>query len=136
MAELQKPLPKVDNDSSAFWQGASRGQLVLPKCEDCGRTHYYPRAICPYCHSLKLKPTPLSGNGRIYSYTVQRQPAGAEFAEDVPYVVALVDLDEGPRMLARIQVDSPDRVAIGQRVRVTFAEAGDEMKFPFFKVQP
>lgn len=134
MSEMTKPVPKIDADSAAFWNGARDKHLVLPTCEDCGRSHYYPRAICPYCHSLRLTHKRMSGEGTIYSFTVQRQPAGAEFAPDVPYVVALVDTAEGPRLLSRIMNAAPESVTIGQRVRACFVEVTEDITLPCFEV--
>lgn len=136
MADYEKPLPTPDSDSEAYWAAAKAGKLLLPKCGDCGKYHHYPRALCPSCHSDRIEQVEASGLGRIYSYTVQRRPAGKEFADDVPYVLVLVDLEEGPRMLAGLLDVEPEAVAIGQEVEVTFAAAGEEFALPFFKVVP
>lgn len=133
MTGYAKPLPTIDSESAPFWAAARDGRLALPRCKACGRHHYYPRAICPYCHSLDVHYEDVGGMGSIYSYTIHRRPAGAEFKDDVPYVVALVDLDERVRMLTRIVGVPVEKVAIGQRVRVTFLPVNDQMGLPVFE---
>lgn len=104
----------VDAESKEFWDGIAAGELRLQRCESCGRAVFYPRSLCPHCHSDRLVWTVATGEGTVYSYTVAHRGFG-EFAAQAPYTVALVDLDEGVRMLTRI-VGGP--VAIGDRVRL------------------
>lgn len=136
MSELAGPVPKEDAESAPFWRAIHEGRFVLPTCQDCGRSHFYPRAVCPHCRSLAVTYAPASGLGSIYSYTVHRQPAAPEFASEVPYVVALVTLDEGPRMLTRIVGQSPEAVAIGQRVTVVSRRISPDFSIPCFEVLP
>ena len=93
----------------------------------------YPRELCPYCHCEDLSWIEASWRGVIYSFTVCRRPAGPAFADEVPDVVALVDLAEGPRMMSRILGD-PAAVAIGQAVEVRFERQSDGLVLPFFQV--
>ncbi|MGE4238991.1 MAG: Zn-ribbon domain-containing OB-fold protein [Ramlibacter sp.] len=130
-----KPVPREDAESAPFWRAVHEGRFVLPTCGDCGKRHFYPRALCPHCRSLNVKFAPAAGQGTIYSYTVNRQPAGAEFAADVPYVVALVTLDEGPRMLTRIVNTTPEWVKIGQRVSFVPVRISDDVSLPCFEIQ-
>ncbi len=130
----EKPLPVIDHDSAPYWEAAREGRLDIPLCGDCGKHHFYPRAICPYCHSDKLRFDTVSGRGKVHTFTIARRPAGPAFADDVPYVVALIELDEGPRMMSRIQTDDPERVRIGTKVEVTFVKASDEVTFPYFRM--
>jgi uncharacterized OB-fold protein len=130
----EKPLPVIDHDSAPYWEAARAGRLDIPLCGDCGKHHFYPRAICPYCHSDNLKFDTVSGRGVVHTFTIARRPAGPAFADDVPYVVALIELEEGPRMMSRIQTDDPETVQIGARVEVTFVKATDEITFPYFKM--
>ncbi|MFC4272642.1 hypothetical protein GQF03_10695 [Sneathiella chungangensis] len=133
--EYNKPIPVVDSDSEPFWASGLSGKLKLPHCSSCGKFHYYPRTLCPHCHLTDLSYKEVSGNGTIYSYTVQRRPAGNEFKDDVPYIVALIDLEEGPRMLSNIVGLAPEEVAIGQRVAVQFITVSDSISLPVFQVQ-
>ena len=128
-----KPTPAIDPDSAPYWQALNNEQLILKSCRDCGKSHFYPRELCPYCHSDDLSWIEASGRGVIYSFTVCRRPAGPAFADDVPYTVALVDLAEGPRMMSRI-VGDPAKVAIGLKVKVRFERQSDELVLPFFEL--
>jgi hypothetical protein len=128
----EKPLPVINEESRPFWEGCKRGELLLQRCADCGAFVYYPRALCPACHSLRLSWERVSGEGTIYSYTVCHRPAGPAFKDDAPYVVALIDLKEGPRMLSNIVTDEPGAVRIGLPVRVTFDAVTDEVTLPKF----
>ncbi|MGC8203163.1 Zn-ribbon domain-containing OB-fold protein [Aliiroseovarius sp. PTFE2010] len=131
---IEKPLPVIDHDSAPYWEAAHEGRLDIPLCGDCGKHHFYPRAICPYCHSDNLSFDTVSGRGEVHTFTIARRPAGPAFADDVPYVVALIELEEGPRMMSRIQTDDPEKVYIGAKVEVTFVKASDEISFPYFKL--
>jgi hypothetical protein len=129
-----KPLPVVDPESAPYWAALKERRLILKRCRDCGRHHFYPRALCPHCHSDALEWSHARGTGSIYSYTVARRPAGPAFKADVPYVVAVVELDEGARMMTHIVTDDVDSVRIGQRVAVAFDAVTDEITLPRFKV--
>ncbi len=129
-----KPLPVIDNESRPFWEGCRQGRLLLQHCGDCGAWVFYPRALCPACHSDNLAWEPASGRGVIHTYTVCHRPAGPAFAADAPYVVALIDLAEGVRMTSNIVGSDPAAVRIGQAVRVVFEKATDEVTLPKFRV--
>ena len=130
----EQPLPVIDHDSAPYWEAAREGRLDIPLCGDCGKHHFYPRAICPHCHSDNLKFDTVSGRGEVHTFTIARRPAGPAFADDVPYVVALIELEEGPRMMSRVQTDDPESVRIGAKVEVTFVKASDEVTFPYFRM--
>ncbi|PWT71802.1 MAG: hypothetical protein C5B60_10465 [Chloroflexi bacterium] len=122
-----------DSDSRPYWEGLAQGELRIQRCQACTKAVFYPRAICPHCHSDQLEWIVASGKGTIYTYTVAHQAFGT-FAADVPFVVALVELEEGVRMMTRI-VDAPrERVTIGAAVSVTFQHGmGDEdLILPYF----
>jgi uncharacterized protein len=122
-----------DSDSRPYWEGLEQGELRIQRCLTCTKAVFYPRSICPHCHADQLEWITASGRGTIYTYTILHQAFGA-FAADVPFVVALVDLEEGARMMSRI-VDTPhDRVAIGAAVQVTFASVGDGVTLPYFRL--
>lgn len=134
-ARPPKPLPVPDGDSRPFWEACRAERFVLPRCGECGCYHFYPRAVCPYCHGASIAWEPASGEGTIYTFTVARRPAGPAFADDVPYVIALIDLAEGPRMMCNVLAGDVDAVRIGQRVRVTFRRASEEITLPQFVPQ-
>jgi uncharacterized OB-fold protein len=118
----------MDAESKEFWDGVAAGELRIQRCETCGHAVFYPRALCPFCHSDRLVWIAASGTGEVYSYTVAHRAFG-EFGAQTPFTVALVDLDEGVRMLTRIVGGT---VAIGDRVELEIAAVGD-MQLPCFR---
>lgn len=129
-----RPLPVRDADTLPFWNAARAHRLDIQRCGACGRTNFYPRAICPHCHADELDWVTSAGTGTIHSYTVARRPAGPAFARLVPYVIVLVDLDEGVRMLSNLITTDTESVRIGDRVRVVFEDQSDEVSLPMFEV--
>lgn len=123
-------LPLPDADSEPFWAAAAEHRLLARRCERTGRAYLYPRERVPGTLSDDTTWVELSGAGTIYTYTVVRQAAARAFRDRVPYVLALIDLDEGARMMANVEAD-PDEVNIGQRVHVAWREEGD-MTLPVF----
>ena len=122
-----------DSDSRPYWEGLAQGELRIQRCKVCAKAVFYPRAICPHCHSDQLEWIVASGKGTIYTYTVVHQGFGP-FAEDVPFVVALVELEEGVRILSRI-LDAPrERVTVGAAVSVTFEGTGEDLTLPYFRL--
>ncbi len=131
-----KPLPAIDPGTETFWAEARAHRLTIPYCLDCGRHHFYPRSLCPHCHSDRLEWAQVSGRGTIYSFTVARKPAGPAFAPDLPYVIALIDLAEGPRMMTNLVVADVDAVRIGAAVEVAFDDVTPEITLPRFRLSP
>lgn len=129
----QKPVPAIDPDSAAYWAAVQDHRLIIKKCGRCEKTHFYPRELCPHCHSDDLSWVEASGRGSIYSYTVCYRPAGPAFADEAPYVVALVELEEGPRMMSRIH-GATENVSIGHRVQVRFERQSEDLTLPFFEL--
>ncbi len=123
----EKPLPAIDIESAPFWHAAREHRLAIMRCRGCGKHFFYPRALCPHCHSSEVECTTASGRGTIYTFTIARRPSGAAFKADVPYVVALVELDEGPRLMTNIVTASVDSVRIGQKVRAVYHDVTDEV---------
>ncbi|PLC53980.1 hypothetical protein CR155_11175 [Pollutimonas nitritireducens] len=121
-------------DSAPYWDGAKRRQLLIRRCKDCNTLHFMPRYICPTCWSDSLEWVEASGAGSVYSYTIIRRAPLPAFVSLVPYVVALIELEEGVRMLTNIVGDNALSVRIGDEVRVTFEERGDETVVPQFQL--
>lgn len=132
---MQKPIPIVDPESRPYWEALKERKLLLKSCRACGKAHHYPRELCPHCHSDELDWIEAKGDGEIYSFTVVHRPAGEAFAADIPYTVALVTLDEGPRMMTRI-AEGGSAVEIGRRVRVTYQNGEGGWVLPFFELIP
>ncbi len=129
----QKPLPVIDPGSRPFWDAAHDHRLSIPFCLDCERYHFYPRELCPHCHSDRLEWRDVSGRGTIYTFTIARRPAGPAYADDVPYIIALIDLAEGPRMMTNVVAPDVEAVRIGDAVEVLFDDVTDEVTLPKFK---
>lgn len=132
-AQLSASMLQQDSDSRPYWEGLKQGELRIQRCSTCSRAVFYPRSICPHCFSDQLAWIVASGKGTIYSYTVAHQGFGP-FAADVPFVVALVELEEGVRMMTRI-LDAPrERVVVGAAVKVTFESMGEDFTLPYFRL--
>jgi uncharacterized protein len=131
---VHKPLPPMDAQSRWWWQACHDGQLLLQQCELCGHLQHYPRLLCLECGTDRLTHTKASGLGTVSSFTIIRRAVSAAFEADVPYVVALIELAEGPTIMANI-VNSPvDAVTIGAPVRVTFERRTEEVSIPQFEL--
>jgi len=127
-----RPLPEITPETEPFWEATTDGRLLLKRCADCGRVHYYPRARCPHCGSGATDWTEASGQGTVHSYSVPRQ-AGGEFGAATPYVLAYVELAEGPRMLTNVVDCTHEDVEVGMPVEVTFEAAGEDAALPRFR---
>lgn len=127
------PKPISNADSQPYWQGAREGKLLIRKCSACGQLHFMPRHLCPHCWSDDLEWVEASGKGSIHSYTIIRRASDPRFAHLVPYVVALVDLEEGPRMMANVLGENALETQIGDAVSLVFEDRGDGDQLPQFK---
>ncbi|WP_220198250.1 Zn-ribbon domain-containing OB-fold protein [Ktedonospora formicarum] len=131
--QLPASMLQQDSDSRPYWEGLAQGELRIQRCSSCSKAVFYPRSICPHCFSDQLTWMVASGKGTIYTYTVAHQAFGA-FAEDVPFVIALVELEEGVRMMTRIIGADRDTLAVGKGVHVTFESVGEDMTLPYFSL--
>jgi uncharacterized OB-fold protein len=127
------PQPVSNADSLPYWNAARERRLVIRKCKACGALHFMPRHLCPVCWSDQLDWIDAKGAGQIHSFSVVHRASDPAFASRVPYVIALVELDEGPRMMANILGADAMLVAIGDRVHVTFEDRGDGALIPQFE---
>ena len=118
--------PTMNPGDEPYFQAAGEGKLLLKKCNQCGQHHHYPRAICPFCWSDKVEWTQAKGTGEIYTYTVTRRGG------PVPYCIAYVQLDEGPRMMTNIVDTDLDTIKIGQKVKVVFKKTEGGQSVPCF----
>jgi uncharacterized OB-fold protein len=127
-----RPLPAPDNVSRVFWEAAARGEILYQECPSCGRRQLYPRAMCIRCAD-EPEWRPASGRGTVHTFTVIRQNLAQPFRDLVPYVVAMVDLDEGPRMITNVTDCDPDDVYIGMPVEAYTVAVEDELGLPFWR---
>jgi uncharacterized OB-fold protein len=133
MEEYKKPLPKVNGDNEAFWKGCREHRLVFQKCADCGHIRWPPAAICPECLSTETEWIEAGGGGTVYTFAVYHVAYLPAFEDDLPYVVANVELAEGPHLLTNVVGCSPDQVAIGMPVEVLWEDVTEEFSLPKFK---
>ena len=132
-AEYKRPLPLPDEETADYWEGARRHQLIIRRCQDCQYYIHYPKARCPRCRSANVSGSPVSGRGRIYSYSIVHVALAPGF--DPPYAVVLVELDEQSdvRILTNL-VDCPlDEVRIGMPVEVVYHDVTPETTLPQFR---
>ena len=131
MTSTNRPLPKPDEDSDEFWRFCSLHELRMQRCNTCGYFRFRPSVICPRCLSTEASWEQLSGIAQIHSFVVIHQQMVVGY-DEVPYVIALVDLDEGPRMTTRIVDCEPNDLSIGLQVQVTFEDCTDDISLPVF----
>jgi len=131
----KKPIPMVTPESERYWQGCKQHELWLRSCNSCAKPYFYPRDICPLCGSRDTTWKQMSGRGTVYTFSiVQRAPTPA-FAEDVPFVNAIVELEEGARMMTGLVGVEPDpsKISVGTPVEVTFEDITEEVSLPKFQ---
>jgi len=128
----QRPLPAPDAAAAPFWQAAARGELIFQQCRRCGHRQHYPRALCTACGGDPAWQT-ASGRGRIHTFTVIRQYGGKPFRDELPYVVAIVELDEGVRMMGNVTGCDVAQVQIGMAVEAYAIVAAEGVGVPFWR---
>jgi uncharacterized OB-fold protein len=132
-ASSDRPLPTPNPFSRPFWEATKRHQLVLQKCDKCGTFRYYPRPRCPECLSAEATWTEVSGHGTVYTFTIVHRPLARWFAKKVPLVCAVIELDEGVRMMSNVENIDPQDVRVGLPVRVIFDDVDEEITLPKFE---
>ncbi|MBL8531995.1 MAG: Zn-ribbon domain-containing OB-fold protein [Hyphomonadaceae bacterium] len=134
MAEtLSLPAPTPTGDSKEYWSAANDGRLILRACRTCGKPMFYPRGHCPACGSGDLEWREASGEGVVHACTIVHRAPDQAFRARAPYVIALVDLKEGPRMMANITDCPPEEVRIGMPVTVWFEARSETIAIPQFR---
>ena len=130
--ENGKFLPVPTPISRAYWDGCNEKQLLMQQCQACESFQFYPRSVCTDCMSQKLSWVPVSGLGTVASWTIVRHPVSRAYAGDIPYVIALIRLDEGPVMMSQVKDCAPDCVTSGMRVSVVYESWSDDFNMPLF----
>ena len=133
--EKPRPAPTPDADSAPYWSAAHEGRLVVQRCDSCGHHQLYGRALCISCGG-DVSWVDASGRGSVASWTVIRQNYARPFRDWIPYVVALVDLDEGPRVMTNIVGCDPEEVSIGMKVVARFEPVSEEAGIALFEPAP
>jgi len=133
MTFQEKPLPETNTWSEPYWEAAREEKLLLQKCSDCGKHIFYPRLLCPACFSDNIDWVEASGKGNIYTYTVVTNNAPSIFLEDMPYVIAIVRLEEGVQMLTNIVDCDHEKLSCDMPVEVTYRKLNEDFTLPVFK---
>lgn len=125
-------IPKPTPETQHYWDGAKEGELRLQQCNACSNTYFPPRPFCPECGSRDVKVTKASGKGQLYSYIINHLPSPGF---EGPFAVAIVELEEGPRLMSNILEceQTPEALELDMPLEVTFEKLSDEIMLPQFK---
>ena len=132
MAKMKRMLPTPTPETQHFWDGARNGDLLLQRCDDCSDAYFPPRPFCPKCGSRKVSVFKSSGKGFLLSYVINTRP---QPISETPYAIAVVELDEGPRMMTNIVEceQTPEALPLDMKLEVTFEQQNDDITLPLFK---
>ena len=130
--DYEGPLPQPNATERPFWEAAARGELRTQRCPACGHRQHYPRPLCTACGAEPEWET-LSGRGRVHTFTVVRQNGAKPFRDTLPYVVAMIETDEGVRMMGNVTDTEPDAVRIGMVVEAYAVQVADEIGIPYWR---
>jgi uncharacterized OB-fold protein len=133
MGTVEKPLPHITPQMALFWEAARRHQLVVQRCRECGTDRFPARDLCSRCLSRDVEWVAVSGRGTVFSYAVMHQVYHPGFADEVPYAVVLVELEEGARLLSNVVDCPPAELTIGMPVEVVFEDRTPEVTLPKFR---
>ena len=137
-ADLElRHLPDVENPELApFWEGCRAGELRIPRCEACGKLVWYPQLTCPRCHGEAIAWTRVSGRARLFTWVRVSRAFLPGFESRVPYVTALVELEEDPavRMATMLDASGVEKLSIGLALEVFFERVDDRVALPRFRV--
>ena len=134
--ELERPLPHpITPEAKPFWDGLREQKLLLPKCGACGHVFFYPRAVCPRCQARDIGWIQASGRGKLHAFEIGYQAFSKAWKVKPPWVLAMVELAEGPRMMTNLVNVEPDPKVIkcDMPVRVVFSKLTDEITLPLFE---
>ena len=131
----QGPLPVKQPESDFYWEKAQAHELWLRRCNACGRAYFYPRDFCPYCGSHDVSWMRASGRGTLHTFAIVHRAPVPAFRDHVPFVVAMVDLEEGARIPTNLTGVEPDpaHIRVGMAVEVAFADVTDDLTLPVFR---
>lgn len=133
MTEYNKPLPLSGPITEEFWRAAKNHELHLQQCRDCQEYIFYPRELCPGCLSSDLNWVKVSGRGKVYSYTVVRQALHPAFKEDVPYILAIIELEEGPHLTSNVVDCEIEDIRVDMPVTAVFDDVTPEITLVKFR---
>lgn len=134
MDAAAKHFPRPTPETQAYWEGCRKHELLLQRCTQCKEYQFYPRVLCSKCRGEDLEWEQASGKGQILTFTIVRRAVSAAYDAEVPYVVALIRLDEGPTMMSNIVDCDPEALQIGDSVQVVFEDWTEEISIPQFQL--
>lgn len=132
-SQYQKPLPAISQTTRPYWEAAKRHQLVMQRCQECGHYRHPPGETCPHCLCDRLIWERVSGRGTVYSWAVFHQVYHPAFADDAPYAVVVVELEEAVRLTTSLIDCSIENITIGMAVEVVFDDVSEEISLPRFR---
>ena len=133
MSDYRKPIPVPSDESRPYWAGIREHRLLMPKCEACDKRWFPPSLHCPHCGSAKWNWEQVSGRGKIFSYVVYHRVYHPGFADEVPYAVAVIELEEGPRMLSNVVGLPPDDLRCEMPVEIVYDDITEQATIPKFR---
>ena len=133
MTAMRFDLPQPDLETQPFWDAAKDGRLLIKRCTDCGKFHFYPRPFCPHCWSESVEWVEASGRATLYTWSVVMRNDLPPFPERVPYVAAVVDLAEGPRMMTNVVDCDHDALTIGMELEAVFHPTSEDVTIVQFR---
>jgi len=125
-------VPGMTDLTAPYWNAAREGRLVVQECQECHQVWHPPLPRCPHCHSADLGWRAVSGHGTVYTYTIVRHPTHYAFADKIPYILAIVELTEGPRLVTALTGIEPAEVRVGLPVHAVFRKVADGVNLPYF----
>ncbi len=131
--EYQKPLPVMAGITKEFYENCARGELCFQRCSGCNKLRHTPTPRCANCGSWEWEWSRSTGRGKVVTWTIVRRPMHPDFAEDVPYAPAVIELDDGVRMVSWVIDCPPEELSAGMRVEVAFDDVTDEVTLPKFR---
>lgn len=135
MADYKKPLPVPDPLTKTYWDSVKAHAMQMQQCDACNKFVFYPRNVCPHCGARTLSWKSVSGKGKVYGFTISHQKGMPAFGEEVPYTIAVVELEEGVRMMTNLVGIEPDpnKIKVGMEVVVHYDDVTDAITLPKFK---
>ena len=134
--DIDRPLPQpMTPEAKPYWDGLKDGKLMLPKCQTCGQTFFYPRVLCPHCQSRAITWVQASGKGKLHAFGIAHQSFNRAYKVPPPFVLAMIQLEEGPRMVSNLINVEPDPkvVRCDMPVEVVFTKLTDDVTVPLFQ---
>ena len=133
MADYDKPLPLIDEENTPYWEYCKKHELRLQKCTECGLIRSRISVICPNCNSMESEWVKLSGEGKVFSFIIYHRAFHPAYANDIPYNVAIIELNEGPRIQSNVTDCDVNEIKIDMPVEVYFDDVSEDISLPKFR---